>query len=365
MMSFKPKNNVDDSQVEAPEDWSNSDTILVIDGDELCFVMSAACEQTSLIYTNTTNNFSHAFKNKTEFAKFTAGLAIPEDFFTSESKKVAEPVAIALSQIKRRLYKLQSKFKTNKVEIYLSGEGNYRDDLPLPKHNDPDKSGRYKGNRDPSAKPLLYNEAKQYLIKYWNAIVINGMEADDALCSRVWTGYKTGQKIIGLTQDKDSDGNLGWWYDYTNDEELKGEPVYNDGLGKVWLDEVSNKNPKYVGQGRKWLYWQWIVGDSSDNYDPRDVAKQLGIKLKRFGESTAFKLLNELETDTDCIKAVHDLYWSWYGSNKFTYVTWDDKEREVDYIDIMQLYWDCAKMIRFEGDYTDIRSMLKKLRIIE
>lgn len=364
-MSFKPKNNVDDNQVDTLEDWSNSDTVLVIDGDELCFVMTAACEQTCLVYTNTTNEFSHAFKNKTEFAKFTAGLNIPEDFFTVESKKIAEPVAIALSQIKRRLYKLQAKFKTNKIEIYLSGVDNFRDNLPLPKNNDPKKSGQYKGNRDPSAKPLLYNDAKQYLIKYWNAQVVNGMEADDALATRVYAGYKTGQKIIGLTQDKDSDGNLGWWYDYTNDEELKGEPVYNDGLGKIWLDEVSNKHPKYVGQGRKWLYWQWIVGDSSDNYDPRDVAKQLSIKLKRFGEATAFKLLEELETDNACIKAVHDLYLSWYGNKKFTYVTWDDVEREVDYIDIMQLYWDCAKMIRWEGDYTDIRAMLKKLRIIE
>lgn len=360
-MTFKVTEETPDN----PEDWANNDTVLVIDGDELCFVMTAACEQTSLLYTNTTNGFSHAFKNKTEFAKFTAGLNIPEDFFTVESKKIAEPVAIALSQIKRRLYKLQAKFKTNKLEIYLSGDNNFRDGLPLPKDNDPAKSGQYKGNRDPSAKPLLYNDAKQYLIKYWNAQVVDGKEADDVLATRVYDGYKRGQKIIGLTQDKDRNGNMGWWYDYTNDEELKGEPAYHDGVGKLWLDSTSNKNPKCVGQGRKWLYWQWIVGDNSDNYDPRDIAKQLGIKLKRFGEATAFKLLEGLETDTDCIKAVHDLYLSWYGDKKFTYVTWNDVEREVDYIDIMQLYWDCAKMIRWEGDYTDIRAMLKKLRIIE
>lgn len=347
------------------EDWSNSEVVLVIDGDELCFVMTAACEQTSLVYTNTVNNVSHAFKNKTEFAKFTEGLSIPEGFFTVESKKIAEPVAIALSQIKRRLYKLQSKFKTNKIEIYFSGDNNFRDSLPLPKDNDLTKSGKYKGNRNPLDKPILYNDAKQYLLKYWGAKVVHNMEADDMLCTRVYSGYKNKEKIIGLTQDKDRRGNLGWWYDYTNDEELKGEPEFFDGLGKLWIDVVSNKNPKYTGEGRKWLYWQWVVGDPSDNYNPRDVAKQLKIKLKRFGEATAFSLLEPLTTDVECIKTIHDLYLSWYGAEPFVYTTWDDQQRQVDYIDIMQLYWDCCKMIRWEGDYTDIRAMLKKLRIIE
>lgn len=364
-MTFEFKASGDNQ--EQDEDWSQSDVVLVIDADELTFVNAAACEQTLLNYTNTTNNFEHAFKNKTEFAKFTAGLSIPEGHFTSEMKRIAEPKAFCLSQVKRKLHKLKSKFKTNNIELYFSGENNFRDSLQLPKNNDPEKNGKYKGNRnpDPSAKPLLFNDVKEYLIKYWDAKVIDGMEADDKLCMRVWEGYKSGKKVIGLTQDKDSDGNMGWWYDYTNDPELKGDPVFIDGLGNVWYDTTSNKTGKYVGQGRKWLYWQWICGDGSDNYDPRDIAKQLGIKLKRFGEATALKLFEPLETDRDCIQAVHDLYLSWYGSEPFEYTAWDGTIRKVDYIDVMQLYWDCCKMIRWEGDYTNIRGMLHKMGIIE
>lgn len=361
-MSFNTRNN---EHEDVQEDWSKSDTILVIDGDELAFVMAAACEQTLLEYVNTNNGSKHGFKNKTEFSKFMTGIEIPEGLFTSEMKRVAEPVAVALSQIKRKLYKLQAKFKTNRIEIYLSGDNNFRDSLPLPKDNDPTKSGQYKGNRDPDAKPLLLNDAKEYLIKYWDAKVIHNMEADDMLATRVWDGYKTHNKIIGLTQDKDRKGNLGWWYDYTNDPEMKKDAEYYDGLGSIWLDTTTNKNPKYDGFGRKWLYWQWLVGDTADNYDPRDIAKQLGIKLKRFGEGGAFKLLENLTTDKECIKAVHDQYLAWYGKERFTYTVWDETVREVDYIDVMQLYWDCAKMIRFDGDYTDIRSMLKKQGIIE
>ena len=114
-MSFNTRNNEHD---DAQEDWSKSDTILVIDGDELAYVMAAACEQTQLEYVNTNNNSKHGFKNKTEFGKFMTGIDIPEGLFTCEMKRVAEPIAVALSQIKRKLYKLQSKFKTNRIEIF-------------------------------------------------------------------------------------------------------------------------------------------------------------------------------------------------------------------------------------------------------
>lgn len=340
-----------------------SDTILVVDGDELAFVHACAAEQKLLVYTNTTNNFEHGFKNKTEFAKFTAGLDIPENHYTTEEKRVAEPKQNAFSTVKKKLLWLQQKFNTDKIEIYISGDDNFRDSLPLPKHPDPEKSGQYKGQRDPNAKPLLLEEVKEYLIRYWNAKVVNGFEADDMLCMRVWDGYTNKQKIIGLTQDKDRLGNLGWWYDHINDVDGKGEPQFIDGLGEVFRD-TSAKTEKSWGHGRKWLYYQWLVGDGVDNYDPRDIAKQLGTKLKRFGEKTAVDLLAPLLTDKDCLQAVHDKYLEWYGNEPFEYEVYDGTKRTVDYIDVMQLYFDCAKMLRWESDKVDVRQMLAKMGII-
>ncbi len=341
-------------------------TILVIDGDELAYVHAAAAEQQLLVYKNTTNGFEHGFKNKTEFGKFMSGLTVPDDMYTTELKRVPEPKQNAFSTVKKKLLWLQNKFNGAAIEIYISGDNNFRDFLPLPKDPDPAKSGRYKGQRDPAAKPLLLADIKDYLFKYWNAQLVNGMEADDRLCMRVYEGYlnKDGDKIIGLTQDKDRLGNMGYWYDYMNDTEGNGQPQFIDGLGKLWLD-TSKKTPKYTGEGRKWLYWQWIVGDPVDNYNPRDVATSIGLKLKRFGDKTAFDLLEPLQSDKECFQAVHDLYLSWYGSDKFKYTAWDDVEHEVDYIDIMQLYFDCAKMKRFDDDNVDVRAVLKKLGVIE
>ena len=341
----------------------SNETIIVVDGDELAFVHACAAEQKLLVYTNTTNEFEHGFKNKTEFAKFMSGVDIPEGLFTSEEKRVAEPKQNAFSTVKKKLLWLQNKFKTEKIEIYISGDDNFRDTLPLPKDNNPEKSGQYKGQRNPDAKPLLLEEVKDYLIRYWGAKVVNGFEADDMLCMRVYDGYKSGQKIIGLTQDKDRLGNMGYWYDHLNDADGNGEPQFIDGLGEVYTD-TTNKTEKSWGNGRKWLYYQWLVGDGVDNYDPRDIAKQLGIKLKSFGAKTAIKLLAPLQTDQECIKAVHDKYLEWYGSEPFSYIAYDDTVQNVDYIDVMQLYFDCAKMLRWEGDKVDIRAMLKKMGII-
>jgi hypothetical protein len=360
-MVFKAK-DVDDKDQSPARDNS---TILVIDGDELAYVHAITAEKQLLVYRNTTNEFEHGFKNKTEFGKFMAGLDIPEGMFETELKRVAEPKQNAFSTIKKKLLWLQNKFNTDNIEIYISGKDNFRDFLPLPKHPDPEKSGQYKGQRDPSAKPLLLEEVKEYLIQYWNAKVVDFIEADDFLCMRVFEGYnKKQEKVIGLTQDKDRLGNVGYWYDYLNDADGKGQPQLIEGLGDIWLD-TSKKTSKPWGAGRKWLYFQWISGDPVDNYNPRDVADHLGLKLKSFGAKTALALLQPLKSDAECFKAVHDLYLSWYGADKFTYTTWDDKVVDVDYIDIMQLYFDCARMRRWENDLVDVRSVLKKMKVIE
>ena len=96
-----------------------SKTILVIDGDELAFVHAIAAEQKLLVYTNTSNQFEHGFKNKTEFKKFMSGLEVPEELFTSEEKRVAEPKQNAFSTVKKKLLWLQKKFDTENIEIYI------------------------------------------------------------------------------------------------------------------------------------------------------------------------------------------------------------------------------------------------------
>ena len=341
----------DDPELFDVPDYSKSETIVVLDGDELAYIVSAVCEQRCLVYTNTVNEVEMPFKNKTLFKKFMQGLTVPEGHFTVEEKQVAEPAQNAFSTLKAKLTKTRKKFETDNIEIYISGVDNFRDNIPLP--------NKYKGNRDGLIRPLLLDQCKDYLVKYHNAKVVDGVEADDWLAIRAYDGFSTGKKIIACSQDKDNLGNSGWYF---NPEKENAEMMYIEGLGELYLD-TSNKTPKVAGQGRKWLYYQWIAGDSADHYEPRDIAKQLGIKLAPFGDKSALKLLQDLNTDKECIQAVHDLFKSWYGTEFVTYTVWDGSELTTDYVGIMQIYLDCARMLRWENDHVKVPDMLNKMGI--
>lgn len=56
-------------------------------------------------------------------------------------------------------------------KCYLTGKGNFREQVAT--------WGKYKGGRP--AKPRLYQEARDYIADKWEAEIVEGMEADDAL----------------------------------------------------------------------------------------------------------------------------------------------------------------------------------------
>jgi hypothetical protein len=327
----------------------DSDTILVLDGDEIAFKVSAACEQRGILVTNKTNEAQSAFKHRTEFNNFLAGLVIPDGHFEIEDTQIAEPIKNAFATIKAKLNNYKDKFNTEHMEIYLSGKDNFRDHIPLPI--------QYKSDRKDSLRPLLLKDIRNYLSEFQKAVTVQGAyEVDDVLGMRGYDGYKSGKKIIPFTVDKDALQNSGWLY---NPDKMI-EPQFIEGLGELSIDDKG----KLRGFGRKWLYAQWVLGDSTDCYNPRDIAQQLTGKKPTFGEKAAYKLLAELTTDKDCVKAIQDLYIKWYGKSDVTYKTFKGDERTVDYIEIMQMYLDCARMLRWEGDKVVVREMLTKMGLL-
>jgi hypothetical protein len=282
------------------------------------------------------------FKHRTAFKEFMKGLEVPENFFSIEDVQEADEVANAMHTIKVMIENIKTACKADKIEVYLSGKNNFRDNLPLP--------SKYKSNRKDTVRPLLLDDLRLYLINIYKAKIINNEEVDDVLCHRMYEGFKSGQKIIGVTQDKDARGSQGWLY---NPEKMV-KPEYIDGLGELYLNEKG----EVKGQGRKWGYLQWLIGDSTDGYKPTEICGA------RYGEKSAYKLLHELTTDKECIKAVYDQYKKWYP-DEVKYTSWDGREIVTDVIGIMQMYMDCYRMRRWENDEVDVRALLKKLEIIE
>lgn len=326
-----------------------SDVVLVLDGDEIAFQIAAACEQRGILVTNKTNESQHGFKTRTQLKEFLHGLEVPEDFYSIEDTQIAEDERNAFATVKAKLSNYREKFKTDNIEIYLSGTGNFRDDLLLPY--------KYKDNRKDSIRPLLLQKVRDYLINYQKAVVVNGMEADDQLSIRAYEGYKAGQKVIATTVDKDAMGYTGYIF---NPDKMT-EPQLIDGYGELYLNEKGDVK----GYGRVWTYFQILNGDPVDGYKPTDLVEVVKGKKPRFGEKAVYKLLADCDSDKAAWQVIHDQFLAWFGSEPFTYKAWNEQNVTIDYIEAIQMYFMCAKMLRWEGDFPQTRDVLKKLGVIE
>jgi hypothetical protein len=103
---------------------------------------------------------------------------------------------------------------------------------------------KYKGGR-PSVKPKWYAEIREYLMNHWEAQLISGMEADDALSIAQTYFQSQGVEAIIITADKDLLQVPGWHLN------LYKSPV---------PFEVSE------AEGERFLWLQVITGDvATDN----------------------------------------------------------------------------------------------------
>jgi len=332
---------------EDASEWDNT-TIIVLDGDEISYQVAAACEQRGIIVTNKTNEAEATFKTRTQLKDFLSGLEVPEGFYDVIDSQIAEPAKNAFATVKAKILNLKEKFKTNNVEIYMSGEGNYRLDLPLPE--------RYKSNRKDTLRPLLLQEIRDYLVQYQGAVIVQGDEADAVLAARMYDGYKTGQNIISISVDKDLRITSGTCYNPDKDELLKV-----DGFGALYKDDKG----KVRGHGRMFLYHQLLCGDSADGYDPRIIVKAITGATPKFGEVASFKLLSECSNDKEAWQVIYNQYTKWFGTEGFEYTAWNGATYVGMYLDALQMIFDCAYMKRFENDDVCVKSVLKKYGIIE
>ena len=139
-----------------------------------------------------------------------------------------EPVENALHSVKIMIHSMLDATGTSEYECFLTGKGNYRNEVATIKP--------YKGNRK-QPKPEHYAAIREYLINVHGAVVIDGMEADDAL------GIVQTDDTILASIDKDLDMIEGWHYNWR-----KNDLYYID-------QKTATRN----------FYRQLLTGDSTDN----------------------------------------------------------------------------------------------------
>jgi len=181
------------------------------------------------------------------------------------------------ARVEERIENILNAVEASSWQGYLTGEGNFRDALGtiLP----------YKGTRDRSERPFWYSGVYHYLRDNRGAIVVHGMEADDAISIE---HTLDGDSTIICTRDKDLRMVPGWHYTWPSFNQEEREPFY---IGEI--DGLRN------------FYSQLLTGDRSDNI----------LGLYNVGpKSACVQRVQEFETELDMFREVKEQYRLRFGS---------------------------------------------------
>lgn len=320
--------------------------LVCIDGDILAFKASAANEKRLVIATHKDTAEEFEFDTATKFKEWAGD---EKDNYEVVPAQRSGPLQNAFHILNSMIENITKACGCESYHIVISGEDNFRLDLPLPT--------RYKDSRSESIRPLQLKDCKQYLINSHNAEISQGVEADDVLVAYAVAGN------IQASIDKDANHGPFWLYNW----DTMTEPQYISGFGELKLIEKVTARKKANGEfavdksvkgyGRVWLYYQMLFGDPVDAYKPCELAKV------KFGEIGAYELLKGCKSDLEALEVIAKQYQVWYAK-PITYRAWDDSLQEnKSWLDIWQLYADCAFMRRFDGDRFDVRKVLTKLGV--
>ena len=156
----------------------------------------------------------------------------------------------------------------DKYVAFLTGKGNFRETI----------YPEYKANRIDCPKPLLYQEIRDYYAKHFNAIVVDGIEADDAVIIEAEKMRLRGNECVICSIDKDLRQYPGLHYNPNKPED-----------GVFVVDEYdANFN----------FYCQLLTGDRVDNIPGID-----GI-----GPKKAVRLIGECSTEQEMYNVCDSIY---------------------------------------------------------
>lgn len=343
-----------------------SEEKLIFDADSIAYKAAAANEEKSISTQHIEKGVVEYWANRTAFRAYIAETTHTEDMYVIKDVQEAKHSSYGKGLIREMIKGYHNRTGVSKGEIYIGGEDNFRDFIPLPmtyvatvgKWAGKSKlGGKYKENREDTIRPVQLKELRAYMVKELGAIVVNGQEVDDMSSIRAYEGFKNGVRIIQVTEDKDALQCSGWLF---NPQKMI-KPVLIRGFG-----ELHKEGKGIKGTGRLWLYYQTLYGDSVDNYHGCDLWKiqqDKAGKSATFGEVAAFNILKDATNDKEALTAVYNQYKAWYPQ-PVTYTAHDGIIHTKDALEIMQMYFDCAHMRRWEGDRIDVASMLEKLSIV-
>ena len=207
--------------------------LLVIDADEVVYKVGFGSQRTDY-FIKLGGNTQGPFQNKKAALEW-LGDGEADEIYSEVTPSSPHNME---SNLRRVVNQIVYDNKPIETRLYLTGKDNFRieEATLLP----------YKGNRKDNAKPIYYHEILRALKEEYGAIIVDGMEADDALSITSWSHQKKENptwEVVIATQDKDLNMVPGLHYNPSSRE------IYTK----------TSDEAKYC------FYHQLLTGDSTDN----------------------------------------------------------------------------------------------------
>ena len=222
-----------------------------------------------------------------------------------------EPLSHVLHLIKKRINNVIKQTEADSFEVYVEGKGNFREEVALD----------YKGNRK-GEKPKFFKESKQFLIDYFKATLVTGMETDDMVSYLLYQDFKKHKgdmsecEVVLSSPDKDLNNTPGWHH--------------NPMTGEVkWIDEED-----------AYLHFlkQLLSGDAVDNipglpYVTDEMKKKFNLRSRKVGKATAQSVIEGCSV-LEAFNNVKECYLSWGTEEGYS------EEAALEYMEQQgQLLW--------------------------
>jgi hypothetical protein len=308
-----------------------TERVLIVDADLIAYQYAAANEKRSIVAKHLKSGREKIFKTRTELKTLLKEKNMefkPEDY-EIEDVQTAASIRFALRNVKGVIQRLTDHAWADKVELYLGTGKTFRHALALPTP--------YKDNRDDLIKPLQLADVRKYLQVKHRAELIKGIETDDMITIRAYEELAKGNYPIIASADKDAQQSQGVEVLNFGQEEWQGKVIPT--VGSLWKEKTS-----YKGDGLKFLALQVLSGDSADTY------KGYQLSNVAYGPAKAMKALEKASTEKEILEVLISEFKRLYPE-PFDYTDCHGVDHtEVDWFDILQMYWTCAYMKRSIDD---------------
>lgn len=215
------------------------------------------------------------FDNKKDLNSYVKESGLEEGDYTVWTHHKTEPIEHSLANLRSSVSTVHKRVRGRKQIFFLSGRNNFRERIATTRP--------YKGNRDPDHKPLYYKEMRDYAQYKFGAIVVDGIEADDAAGIEA---SKDRKNSIIISNDKDLKQISCWHFDWTKED----------------------ARPEYIGprEAAIQFYRQILSGDPTDNIEG----------IPGVGPKKADALLRGLSSPIEIECKIRDCFREYFGEGE-------------------------------------------------